>query len=150
MEQELLKVTIETEYENQIIPELTQYEIHENELSELSEISKTGNIKKFIYTVYCKDLNGITLLNKAFIEKDDAYNYAVTKISKLLAIINTEFVQNTKEKIMPLECTLINLHYKLNNDIYEKYIFFQKNYKRFFFVAKLDPIMFFVSTLELI
>lgn len=116
---------------------------------ELREIEELRNLKspdRHIFTVYCRDLSGVTLLNKAFKCKEYAYMYAVTKITNLLEIINLEY----KDCIMPLRATVIFANYKSKHNDIEKYNYFKDNYKNFFNLVLRDPIMFFVSVLLLI
>lgn len=120
------------------------------EIYEIPEISMSGNVKQFIYTVYSKDINGITLLNKAFNKKENAYNYAVIKILQLLDIIASEFKDNSPNRITPISATIIHVNFRMKNDIIEKYDYFKENYLEYFNSVKRSPILFFVSTLELL
>jgi len=106
--------------------------------------------ENFIYCVYCKDDNGITILKKAYKSKLAAYTYAITKITTLLNIISNEFKQSPT-KILPTNAQVIYTLFNLKDGNYiEQYNYFKENYIKFFqYVAK-PPIMFFVCTLQLI
>jgi hypothetical protein len=102
----------------------------------------------FIYCVYCKDDNGITILKKAYKSKLAAYNYAITKITTLLNIINNEFKQT---KPLPVNAQVIYTLFNMKHgDYIDQYEYFKQHYIKFFqFVAK-PPVMFFVCKLQLI
>ena len=104
----------------------------------------------FIYSIYCKDESGITILKKAYKSKLAAYTYAITKITTLLNIINDEFKQ-TNTRTLPTNAQIIYTLFKLKDgDFIEQYNYFKEHYIKFFqYVAK-PPIMFFVCTLQLI
>jgi len=104
-----------------------------------------------IYSVYCKDENGITLLKKAYKSKLDACRYATNKITTLLNIIYNDFKNNSEYNILPVGAqsiyTLYNM--KKGNEI-EQYEYFKDHHLIFFEYVQRKPIMFYVSTLELI
>lgn len=126
-----------------------EIELDKSEHESLPEISISGNIKELIYTVYSKDTKGITLLNKAFKNREDAYSYAVLKIKQLLDIIQNEF-KIGKEKIQPLYATLIQITFNQTYDVIKQYDYFKDNFTNYFNFVKREPIMFFVATLELL
>lgn len=106
--------------------------------------------KDYIYTVYSKDNNGIKLLNKAFVSKQKAYEYALNKIKTLLNIINDEF-KETNNGTLPLAAQVIYVLFKQKEySTFEQYNYFKENYKAFFRHTLKEPIMFFVSELHLI
>jgi hypothetical protein len=104
-----------------------------------------------IYAVYCKDESGITILKKAYKSKAQAYRYVITKIKTLLNIINEDYKQNSENHILPVGAqvvyTIFNM--KEGNDI-EQYEYFKENHIKFFQHVAKKPVMFYVSTLELI
>jgi hypothetical protein len=104
-----------------------------------------------IYAIFCKDESGITILNKAYKTKSQAYKYAVNKITSLLNIINEDFVNNSENHILPMGAQIIYTLYNMKNgnDI-SQYEYFNENHIKFFKHIKRHPIMFYVSTLELI
>ena len=105
------------------------------------------NYKEYIYTVYSKDDSGIKLLNKAFKSKEKAYEYALNKVKKLLDIINDEF----KYAILPIPAQLIYVLFKQKEfSIFKQYEYFRQNYIDFFKHILKEPIMFFVSELQLV
>jgi hypothetical protein len=104
--------------------------------------------KEYLYTVYCKDNTGVTLLKKAFRTKSSAYKYALNKIKRLLTIINDEF-KNTDVGILPLHANIIYVVFQKKYDI-EQYEYFKENYEMFFKYIVKDPVMFFVARLEIV
>jgi hypothetical protein len=103
-----------------------------------------------IYAVFCKDQNGITILKKAYKSKLAAYTYAVSKITTLLNIIDTEF-KNSDKHILPVGAQVIFTLYKMKDgNVFEQYEYFKENHQKFFQHVARHPIMFFVSILELI
>lgn len=104
-----------------------------------------------IYAVYCKDESGITILKKAYKSKAQAYRYVINKIKTLLNIINEDFKQNSESRILPVGAQVVYtvFHMKEGNDI-DQYEYFKENYVKFFQYAARKPVMFFVSTLELV
>lgn len=107
-----------------------------------------------IYIVFCKtmDDNGsniehINLLNKAFVSKDQAYEYAVLKITKMLNNINEEYKtgEYNKQCILPLHAISIYVLYTQKYDIIEKYEYFLSEYIKFFNGISFPPTMFYVS-----
>ena len=103
-----------------------------------------------IYVIYCKDENGITILKKAYKSKFEAYKYAISKITTLLNIIDTEF-KNSEKRVLPFPSQAILTLYKMKEGNHiDQYDYFKENYTKFFHYIGKNPIMFFVSTLELI
>lgn len=103
-----------------------------------------------VYVVFCKDEKGITILKKAYKSKIAAYTYAVSKITTLLNIIDNEFKQSDKN-ILPIGAQVIFTLYKMKEgNTLEQYEYFKENHKKFFQHVARHPIMFFVSTLDLI
>lgn len=104
-----------------------------------------------IYAIYCKDDSGVTILKKAYKSKTQAYSYAVNKIKTLLNIINEDFKQNSENRILPVGAqviyTLFNMKEGYDIDQYE---YFKENYIKFFQYTARKPVMFYVSTLQLI
>lgn len=103
-----------------------------------------------IYSIFCKDESGITILNKAYKSKLQAYKYAVYKITSLLNIINQDFIENSQCHVLPMGANIIYTLYNMKNDEISKYEYFKENYIQFFQHLKRPPVMFYVSTLELI
>jgi hypothetical protein len=91
------------------------------------------------------------LLKKAYKSKSAAYKYVVNKITTLLNIINEEFKQTSKHGILPVRAQLIYTLYNMKKwDDIKQYEYFKENYIKFFQYTSRKPIMFYVSTLELI
>jgi hypothetical protein len=103
-----------------------------------------------IYAVYCKDNSGITILKKAYKSKSSAYKYVVNKITTLLNIIDEEFKQTSEHHILPLGAQIIYTLYKMkDSDYVDQYEYFKENHVKFFQYTAKNPIMFYVSTLDL-
>jgi hypothetical protein len=104
-----------------------------------------------IYAIYCKDESGVTLLKKAYKSKSQAYSYAVNKITTLVNIINEDYKKNSETHILPISAQVIYTIFmmKSGNDL-EQYEYFKENYVKFFKYVSHKPVMFYVSTLELI
>jgi hypothetical protein len=103
-----------------------------------------------IYVVFCKDENGVNILKKAYKSKYEAYKYANSKITTLLNIIDDEFKHSDKH-ILPVGAQVIFTLYKMKDgSCMEQYEYFKENYKNFFRHVGKPPIMFLVSTLDLI
>lgn len=113
----------------------------------MTDIDNTNHI----YAVYCKDESGITLLKKAYKSKSSAYKYVVNKITTLLSIIDENFKKNSTNHILPVGAQVIYTLYKMKQDNYiEQYQYFEENHIKFFKHVARNPIMFYVSILELI
>lgn len=105
---------------------------------------------KYVFTVYCDHHSQITLLNKAFTSELNAYEYALTKIKKLLSIICTEF-KNTPNGTLPLGAQVIYVLFEQKEyNVFEQYDYFMDNYIKFFQYVIKEPTMFFISRLEII
>jgi hypothetical protein len=104
-----------------------------------------------IYAIYCKDESGITILKKAYKSKVQAYTYALNKIRTLLNIINEDYKHNSESRILPVGAQVIYTLFQMKNgnDI-DQYEYFKENYVKFFQHVARKPVMFYVSTLELI
>lgn len=104
-----------------------------------------------IYTVYCKDENGITILNKAYKSKERAYKYVINKITTLLNIINDDYIKNSENHILPISAQLIYTLFKMKEgDDILQYEYFKEHHSKFFQYVARKPVMFYVSKLELI
>lgn len=105
---------------------------------------------KHIYAVYCKDNSGINILKKAYKSKSQAYTYVINKINTLLNIIDEEFKQISKHNVLPVGAQVIYTLYKMKqgNDL-EQYEYFKDNHIKFFQYTARQPIMFYVSKLDL-
>ena len=112
-------------------------------------MEQSDNEIEKIYTVYCKDTSGITLLKKAFRLEYKAYEYAILKITTLLNIINEEY-KLSPAKTLPTTAQSIFVLYNMKYDHREKYDYFKENHIRFFRYVMREPIMFYVSQLQLI
>lgn len=111
------------------------------------------DLTESIYIVYCLDNqiqnNGVTILKKAFKIEQNAYDYALQKISKLLDIISNEYKQSDN-KILPVGAQVIYTLFQMKQgNGNEQYEYFKDNYKMFFKYILRDPIMFYVSKLQL-
>lgn len=117
---------------------------------EIKNTDKDINEIKHIYAVYCKDNSGITLLKKAYKSKSNAYKYVINKITTLLNIIDEEFRQASKHNMLPVGAQVIYTLYKMkqDNDL-EQYEYFKDNHIKFFQYTARQPIMFYVSKLDL-
>lgn len=101
-----------------------------------------------VFTVYCKDSDGVTLLNKAFKDKGKAERYALQKITTLLSIINDEY-RNSAACTLPIGAQFIYIMF-LKQSENEQYDYFKEHHKQFFRHVLREPIMFFVAQLELV
>jgi hypothetical protein len=103
---------------------------------------------EYIYTVSCKDSDGLTVLKSVFKNKNDAIHYTVQKLDSLLKIISDEY-KDSEERILPMHSSFIYTMYNMKPSD-EKYEYFLENYKQFYRGISRNPIMFFVSEHTLI
>jgi hypothetical protein len=117
----------------------------------MSVSTSTNNqqsISTFIYIIYSKDNKGIKILNKAFYHEKKAYDYVLNKIKTLLNIINDEFKERPN-RTLPLGAQVIYVIFQQKYGI-DQYDYFKENYIKYFQYVCKEPLMFFVSKLNII